>query len=381
MNLFDMAQRADRNLVLRGRMPGRTRLGKLADRLQRRFWPWAPPSMQCAKRQIQGRAYRGFDVTPGCSFTLLRPFRWSQYRTGRIQTGWSAVCLTEGSRTQQIELAFTAPGKLNPIALRKLEFSTEPVEVLLPQVSCRDQDLSDVDLSVRFFGPSGSRAFLAVHEILERKELISLCRGKGVEIGPGLNPQVRPARDVDVTYVEQATPDQWETLYNEKGTLSIDRRLWSRYVRGDAYPLPIADETLDFVFSSHVFEHLANPLGHLEHWHRKLRKGAIVAAIVPDFAGCKDYVFEPTSMSEVQQEFCGKRMQPSLHHYSRWAAIRAPGQDPETFMSRNRSIHVHFYTRENMAELLALACQQLGFERFEIRHTPNHKDFHFVLWK
>jgi SAM-dependent methyltransferase len=217
--------------------------------------------------------------------------------------------------------------------------------------------------------------------VLDRASLIALCKGKGVELGPGLNPQIQPSAQVDVTYVEQASPEQWETLYNEQRRLNVDRSLWDRYVLGNAFPLPVADESLDFVFASHVFEHLANPLGHLRHWYGKLRKGGIVALVIPDFAGCKDYVFEPTSMAEIEEEFVAGVMNPERRHFERWAAVRAPSQDPDRFRELNRSIHVHFYSCGNMSSLLELACEKLGFEGYEVRHVPNHKDFHAVLRK
>ena len=59
----------------------------------------------------------------------------------------------------------------------------------------------------------------------------------------------------------------------------------------------VEDGSLGFIFSSHVFEHLANPLGHLEHWYAKLRHGGLIVGIVPDVGGSKDYVFEPCSVT------------------------------------------------------------------------------------
>jgi SAM-dependent methyltransferase len=49
-----------------------------------------------------------------------------------------------------------------------------------------------------------------------------------------------------------------------------------------------ADETLDFVCSSHVLEHIANPLKAITEWKRVIKKGAIIYAGVPD----KRYMFD-----------------------------------------------------------------------------------------
>jgi SAM-dependent methyltransferase len=45
--------------------------------------------------------------------------------------------------------------------------------------------------------------------------------------------------------------------------------------------LPFADSSLDFVVSSHVFEHLLDPIAGLWEWHRVIRPGGLIYMIVP----------------------------------------------------------------------------------------------------
>ena len=242
-------------------------------------------------------------------------------------------------------------------------------------------DARDTELKMTFSKKASGKVFLAVHRVLDRAEALRLCEGFGVEIGPGLHPQVFPNDRRDVMYIEEASSDQWNALYNERGRIQFDAGVWDRYHIGQAFPLPIENDALNFVFSSHVFEHLANPLGHLEHWNSKLKANGIVVGIVPDLAGTKDYVFEPSSFEQFVAEYEAGKMEPSLTHYRHWAHHRAPGKSPEVLMESKRSIHVHFYTNHNMARLLDQAVRRLGYSWFNIRHTPNHKDFYFVLGK
>ena len=226
-----------------------------------------------------------------------------------------------------------------------------------------------------------NKAFIAIHKVLDRQRIISLCKGKGIEIGPGPKPQVMASEDVDVTYVEQSAPKDWARLYNKEGNYDVDAALWDRYQIGDACNLPAANNSLDFIFSSHVFEHLANPLGHLDYWASKLKANGKVLGIVPDLAGCKDYVQVPSPMSELLREQATGSMEPTLAHYARWAKHHRPGRDPAEFYEAKRSIHVHYYTNRNMTDVLQHAVDHLGYAWFEIRHTPNHKDFYFLLSK
>lgn len=51
---------------------------------------------------------------------------------------------------------------------------------------------------------------------------------------------------------------------------------------GDATSLPFHDNSLDYVASSHVLEHLANPIAAFKEWHRVLRHSGIIYMIIPD---------------------------------------------------------------------------------------------------
>ncbi|PYQ17805.1 MAG: hypothetical protein DMF81_26820, partial [Acidobacteria bacterium] len=144
----------------------------------------------------------------------------------------------------------------------------------------------------------GRAAALGISPAFDARSLVSeLLKGAGAEVGPGLNPHVHPGPDVDVTYVEVATADDWVTLYRkrDKPPPELTGNLWKRYLVSRAETLEaIADGTLDFVFSNHVFEHLMNPLGVLENWSRKLKSRGIVYNVVPD-AGCCFDLRQPLS--------------------------------------------------------------------------------------
>lgn len=104
-----------------------------------------------------------------------------------------------------------------------------------------------------------------------------------------------------------------------------------------------------------------------------------IVGIVPDVAGCKDYVFKPCELNDLIKEFDDEVMVPNLEHYKRWAEFGAPDKPIEPIFESNRSIHVHFYTARNISALLAYAVDKLGFSWFSIKYAKNHKDFYFVL--
>lgn len=357
MNLINMAQRQDRNLIL-------------------------SDAVKLAKRKVDGTLYRGFDIKPAKSPQLLikNIFNWYPFCQLNQVTGWLVQSLKTNTKNKFVEIQLQDENGL-VVASEKTYIGSKPVPVKFPNGLNNLKNFYQYNLVVEVPESTKESVFFIVHEVLERSEILSLCKGKGVEIGPGNNPQVLPTKKVDVTYVEQYPPEEWNTLYNENGKYSVDPKFWSLYQIGEADSLPVPDESLDFIFSSHVFEHLANPLGYLEYWHSKLKSGGLILAVVPDVAGCKDYVYRPCSLTDLLKEYNDKIMEPNLEHYVRWGKYRAPGKDPKTFYEAKRSIHVHFYTNSNMAELLSYAVENLDFSWFNIRHTPNHKDFYLVLAK
>jgi SAM-dependent methyltransferase len=65
----------------------------------------------------------------------------------------------------------------------------------------------------------------------------------------------------------------------------------------DARALPLPDGTLDYLCSSHVLEHLPDPIAALHEWHRVLRPGGLLYLVVPD----KRYTFdEPRPVTSVE---------------------------------------------------------------------------------
>jgi ubiquinone/menaquinone biosynthesis C-methylase UbiE len=49
----------------------------------------------------------------------------------------------------------------------------------------------------------------------------------------------------------------------------------------DGRTLPFADASIDTVYSSHLLEHVADPIGVLRDWHRVLKVGGFIVCIVP----------------------------------------------------------------------------------------------------
>lgn len=352
MNLYFLAQKKDPNLVLA---------------------PTATPAV----RKVNGVTWRGLDLAPGPDpqIVIKGATRFSPFRERPETIGWWGTAVRDKGKAY---FSFGPSRSETDRAAPALQgFDGHLAPIIMPWKLTAAAQAQVQDLTIHVPQDSGP-VFLAIHKSLDRKSLIALCKGRGVELGPGPKPQVLPATDVDVSYIEQMPPEEWKRLYANKDDV-IDETLWRHYRVGDAHDLPVEDESLDFIFSSHVFEHLANPLRHLELWRAKLRDGGRVVGVVPDYIGSKDYLAEPSELVNLIAEYQTGSLSPTRDHYRRYAEIRNIADGGDAMWENQRSIHVHFYSNANMAHVLRHACEALGYSGFQILHTPNHKDFHFVL--
>jgi SAM-dependent methyltransferase len=316
---------------------------------------------------------RGLQLRSGMRVVVRQAGRyWPNYAQGAGVFKFRAT----GATKVQVVVGWSSGDHATLAAQSALLATGKLTEMTVPPTS---GDALDLVVSVPL--QKGAKLFFGIHRLLDRNDLYARCTGKGVEVGPGPKPQILPSARTRVQYVEQATPDEWQKLYGKDTKVPVNPDLWKLYVVGNADNIPAEPGSLDFIFSSHVIEHLANPLGHLAYWAQLLKPGGVVAAVIPDRSGCKDYVFQPSPVEELNAELRGGSMTPTLAHYQRWAQFRAPKTDPAEILESGRSIHVHFYTPESMADALRSNYRELGFRKFAVTSEANHKDFFVVLEK
>ena len=208
-----------------------------------------------------------------------------------------------------------------------------------------------------------------------REPVLPFAVGDGIEVGPGDNPNIKPSDKVRVRYLEDVDKDAWLARYHLSPGKESDE-LWQNYLVGDARDLDVAeDASLDFIYSSHVFEHLMNPLGTLANWSRKLKPGGSVLAIVPDCRYCFDLRQEPSSLEEIEREFDENQWDPTPAKYEKWCSGTEVNADPDTLFRRNYSIHFHYYTPEVFAHLAQKAIHLGLFSSVQLWTDPNAKDF------
>jgi SAM-dependent methyltransferase len=343
MNLYDLFTRGDKRLVVDGLVAK-------------------------SKLKYLNETWITLEATDVCTIRIRNIDETYMFRMRNGDPGWKA-CAREDAAS--LKISFVSHQE----SLYEKTFALDANPISLSwQWPVGISFIKPIDLVIQCSG--GVRLF--IHKHLSREILYQFARGKGVEIGPGPKPQIMPSEETSVDYIEELTQEEWSG-FDKNDKYSSSTADWSRFTIGKASSIPCDDRSLDFIFSSHLFEHLANPIGHLAHWKSKLKSGGVVLAVVPDMAGCKDLCATPTTLDEIICEYKQGVWEPQIQHFERFCAYRKLSTDPEVLMKNKKSIHVHFYTTQ-MPEILEYAVSNLGYKGYDFIFTANRKDFHFILY-
>jgi len=122
----------------------------------------------------------------------------------------------------------------------------------------------------------------------------ALLKGlKGVEIGGSAhNPFGLDTINVDFT-------DSMETVF-KKDEIKLAGRALPVDIVADRSKLPFDKESYDFIISSHVFEHIWDPIGTLIHWMGIIKRGGYIYMIVPDKRRTFDAARPRTTYAELK---------------------------------------------------------------------------------
>ena len=162
----------------------------------------------------------------------------------------------------------------------------------------------------------------------------------GIEIGGAANNPFNIPGCIYVDYTDDMTTIFKNAERESAGTpLAVDV-----VAPGDA--LPFGDATLDYVLSSHVFEHFWDPIAAIKEWIRVLKPGGIVYMIVPHKERTFDAPRPRTRLVELIQRHSGRIVLP-------------PDADPHG--------HHSVWITEDVVELITY----LGFEALEVQDTDD----------
>jgi len=141
----------------------------------------------------------------------------------------------------------------------------------------------------------------------------------------------------------------------------------------------IANNSYDFVLSSHSLEHSANPLQCLAEWVRVLKPGGALVLVLPDSRFTFDHRRPTTSFQHLLDDYCNSTGEDDLTHLEEILSLHDRTLDPaagtpEQFRSRslhnlqNRALHQHVFD----SRLVARCFRHLGISLLYEDVAPPH---------
>lgn len=367
MNLFDLVKRVDRAVAP---LPEGVTLQIDAFRGHKVQAVVIPANQSLVVRQAS--EFRWLDIRPRFPQWYFRLSQPSHPLMARLMQG---VPFRVIKNSLSIVMK-SSDGQCFPLIERYHPVGGQWVELELNWPMLGQSDAFDLEFRTHGWG---GRLFCS-YAFNPRLKLQPFIHGSGVEVGPGSNPFVVPSTTVDVRYIESKSIDEWRQLYDRHQQKTDNPNLWEQYICDDAHTLrSIDDKSLDFIFSSHVFEHLMNPLQVLKNWLNKLKSGGVLLGVIPDCRFTFDARQCESQMSEILQESDISNYDITPAKYIKWCTYTAPYNTPEDLIARGYSVHVHYYTPTNFTLLAKELVAQGLISRYELNTSPNNKDFGFVL--
>jgi SAM-dependent methyltransferase len=222
-----------------------------------------------------------------------------------------------------------------------------------------------------------------------------LCRrllaGKaGLEVGgpshlfgrTGLLPVYPVVRDLDNCNFAAATA--WETPLAEGRTFrfSANRPPGHQYI-GEATRLAAPAERYQFLLSSHVLEHVANPLLALSEWRRVLVSGGTMVLALPHREGTFDHWRPVTTWQHLMEDAARGIGEDDLTHLDEILALHDLAMSPEVgtiedFRKRsldnhaNRCLHHHVFDTD-------LAVRLVDWSGLQVLAVEAVRPYHVIV--
>lgn len=173
----------------------------------------------------------------------------------------------------------------------------------------------------------------------------------------------------------------WEGNIKQGLTFQFDRKmpLGRQYIAEATAMGCISSGTYDFLLSSHVLEHIANPILALSEWVRLLKDQGTLVLILPHKDKTFDHRRPVTTLEHLIDDFKAGMGEGDLTHLPEILALHDLARDPEagdfaTFKSRsmqnfeNRCLHHHVFD----AQLAVDIVEYVGLKILSVEEIPPH---------
>ncbi|WP_295123397.1 class I SAM-dependent methyltransferase [uncultured Chitinophaga sp.] len=156
----------------------------------------------------------------------------------------------------------------------------------------------------------------------------------------------------------------WEGQIHEGESYTYTKgKIGHQFIREGHELDVIADNTYDFVLSSHSLEHFANPMKAVAEWKRVLKPGGVLLMVLPDSRYTFDRRRPITEFAHILNDYNNNVPETELAHLEEILSLHDFDLDPladgaDNFRARalknfeNRCLHQHVFSNELLSQIL-----------------------------
>jgi SAM-dependent methyltransferase len=193
----------------------------------------------------------------------------------------------------------------------------------------------------------------------------------GLEIGgpsrvfsaEGILPLYQVVESMDNVTFASRTIWEGELSRNREYHFDADKLPGKQFILDATELSGIATGSYDFLLSSHVLEHLANPLRGLREWLRVVKEGGVLVLVLPHRDGTFDHLRPVTTIEHMLEDYAQERDEHDVSHveetrelhdlkYDEGVSGRAEFEQRLRNNATERSLHHHVFSTLTVAQLL-----------------------------
>lgn len=213
------------------------------------------------------------------------------------------------------------------------------------------------------FSPPKADCFKICRDLIAGKSGLEIGGPSYLFASKGLLPFYPIVKSLDNCNFSNST--MWEGRIEEGLTFKFNDKHPEgyQYISEASELKKILPDKYDFLLSSHVIEHTANPLKALEEWIRVLKKNGTLIIIIPHKDGTFDHKRNITPLVHMMEDYNNNTPESDLTHLKEILEKHDLERDPEAgtyeqFKNRslqnyeNRSLHHHVFDTYSAVKLI-----------------------------
>lgn len=245
----------------------------------------------------------------------------------------------------------------------------------------REQGLAGLALAARkLVAPPRARALPLALDMVGGRSGLEIGGPSGVFSGRGILPLYAAVAALDNCNFASLTRWEGAILEGRNYRFSPGKQPGRQYVAESTDLAAIDSDRYEFLISSHVLEHCANPIQALAEWKRVVAPGGPLVLLIPHRDGTFDHRRPITTLAHLVEDYESGVKEDDQTHVPEILELHDLARDPgagsrEDFASRctenvsNRCLHHHVFDSHLAATLL----DHVGLELLSLEAMrPNH---------